>query len=70
MVILNDDSLTLHKVSHKNVRSYLVELNINLDEALLLKSVIKAKDDKFLLSLLLRACASIKWTIDKMRPDF
>lgn len=48
IVILNDDNLTLHKVLHQNARPYIEALNFRPDETLLLQSVVKAKDDKFL----------------------
>jgi hypothetical protein len=57
MVILDDESFTVHNVPQKHVRPYVEPLNVSPDETLLLKAVIKAKDDKFLLNLLLRACA-------------
>jgi hypothetical protein len=65
MVILDDDSLALHKVSQKNVRPFVEPLKVTPDESLLLKAVIKAKDDKFMLCLLLRACAQLKLSISK-----
>jgi len=45
-------------------------LNVSPDETLLLKAVIKAKDDKFLLNLLLRACAQLSFDISREHPDF
>jgi hypothetical protein len=69
-VILDDDSLTLHKVAHQSVRTYMEPLTLLPDQNLLVKSVIKAKDDKFLLLLLLKACAEIKLQIDDKNQDY
>lgn len=63
IVILQDDSLTLHKVPQQNVRAYAEPLEVKPDETLLMQAVMKAKDDKFLLCLLLRACASVHLSI-------
>ena len=73
IVILNDDSLTLHKVPIQNVRNYQVPLSITPDNKLLIKAIIKAKDDSFLQCLLLRACTKLKLSLyfsDSESSDF
>lgn len=58
IVILSDDeSLTLHNIAHNNVRTFLKPVEISIDDNLLVKAVIKAKNDDFLLLLLLKACS-------------
>jgi len=69
-VILDDDSLTLQKVLHNNVRVYFESLSINPDKKLLFKSVIKAQTDPFLLCLMLRACSQVDWSSDEKDPDY
>lgn len=70
IVILDDETLTLHKVAHKNVRTYVEPLKLVPNQALMIKAVIKAKDDKFLLCLLLRACAHIKLEISQDNTEY
>ena len=70
IAILDDDSLTMHKVPVQNVRSYQEPLCVEPDTTLLLKAVIKAKDDKFFLCLLLRACSQLSLKVEPSHTEF
>jgi len=71
IVTLEDDSFTLQKIPHSQIRVFGGELTFSPDQKLLSHCVIKAVDnDEFLLSMLLRACSKVQWNLDENDPDY